>query len=199
MMAFTLAGDTLSFTTRQPSNVVQWTGAGVVKPAEWHRIAMRVKWSKDAAIGSVSVWFDGVQVVDNAIAKTLNDDNPHFTQIGLLRGDADFADAPVIYIDDAIEGDTLEDVRPDLVVDTPVMEPEPTDMGVSDVGTVSDAGDMEFNYDTSFTTADLAAEEDQGTWTPARLPAKDEGCSQIGGASFFAWALMIGLFFLRRR
>jgi hypothetical protein len=201
MMAFTLAGDTLSFTTRQPSNVVQWTGTGVVAPAEWHRIAMRVKWSKDEAIGSVSVWFDGEQVVDNASAKTLNDDNAHFTQIGLLRGDADFTDVPVIYIDDAVEGDSLDDVRPNLIVDTPVMEPEATDMGTDvapdDMGTSEDMSATA--DDAGSTLSDIGSETDQGT-SPNQIEARgDSGCSQTGGsAPLSALLLVFGLVFFRR-
>ncbi len=201
MMAFTLAGDTLSFTTRQPDNVVLWTGTGVVTSAEWHRIAMRVKWSKDAAVGSVSVWFDGEQVVDNASAKTLNDDNAHFTQIGLLRGDADFTDVPVIYLDDAVEGDTLEDVRPSLIIDTPVMEPEPTDMGADataeDMGTSEDMSAT--SDDAGGTLSDVGTGADQGT-SPNQIEASgDAGCSQTGAPSpFSVLVLIFGLLFVRR-
>jgi MYXO-CTERM domain-containing protein len=58
------------------------------------------------------VWFDGEQVVTAAAAKTLADGNPHFAQIGLLRGNVDYDGVPVIYIDDVVEGDAIEDVDP---------------------------------------------------------------------------------------
>jgi MYXO-CTERM domain-containing protein len=115
MMAFTVAGENLRFVTRQPSNQTHLDMDGIVTAQTWHRIAMRVLWSKDEAVGLVDVWFDGSQVVANAAAKTLNDDNPHFTQVGLLRGTDAFTDAPMILIDDAVEGDTLEDVRHDAL------------------------------------------------------------------------------------
>ncbi|WP_169791319.1 polysaccharide lyase [Sandaracinus amylolyticus] len=151
MMAFDLSGTTLTFTTRQPSNVEQWRGEGVITPGEWHRIAMHVRWSKDAAIGRVSVWLDGDRVVDGAVARTLNDDNPHFVQIGLLRGAISFSDVPVIVIDDVVEGNSLADVRP---ADLPGEEPDAgvmeRDAGVIDAGGVdagSDAGRSDASSD----------------------------------------------------
>lgn len=114
MMAFAAAGTELSFSTRKPSNKVQWK-ADVLKTMTWHRIAMRLLWSKDEAKGSVDVWFDGQQVVSSAKAQTLADDNPHFTQVGLLRGTDPFSDAPEIIIDSGVEGDTLADVQPDPI------------------------------------------------------------------------------------
>lgn len=111
MMAFEVKGEDITFSTRHPSNKVQWSGNGVVTPGMWHRLAMAVVWSQDAAKGKVDVWFDGQQVVTGAAAKTLFDANSTFVQIGLLRGAVEFADAPVIFVDDAVEGDSLEDVR----------------------------------------------------------------------------------------
>ena len=113
MMAFSVEGQNITFSTRQPMNVQQWQAEGVVTPGQWHRIAMGVTWSTNAEVGAVDVWFDGMQVVDQGLARTLADDNPHFVQVGLLRGQIEFEDVPVIIIDDAVEGDSLEDVRPD--------------------------------------------------------------------------------------
>jgi len=111
VMAFNVRGDDIVFATRRPSNVEQWQADDVVTPGVWHRIAMRVAWS--TAQGSVSVWFDGQQVVDEATAQTLADENGCFVQIGLLRDAIEFDDMPVIVLDDAVEGDSIEDVRPD--------------------------------------------------------------------------------------
>ncbi len=112
MMAFDVAAERITFSTRQPSNVVHWDEDGRVTPGVWHRIAMCILWSQDPEIGAVDVWFDGEQVVTEAGAKTLADDNACFTQVGLLRGAVEFDDSPVIVIDDAVEGDTIDDVRP---------------------------------------------------------------------------------------
>lgn len=155
VMAFQLRGSDLSFVTRRPSNQVHWTG--VVTPGEWHRIAMRIAWSTGAS-GSVDVWFDGEQVVIGAGAQTLADTNPHFTQIGLLRGAIEFSDVPIIYIDDAVEGGTLADVRPD---DLPGMAPP--DAGVDAGEPASDGG-----------ASDDAGAHDSGT-APADASAMDSG------------------------
>lgn len=115
MMAFAVEGERIRFVTRQPMNQTQWQDDTAATAQIWHRIAMHIVWSKDPLIGTVDVWFDGNQVVTAGAAKTLNDDNPHFTQVGLLRGMITFSDMPVIVIDDAVEGDTLADVRPDAL------------------------------------------------------------------------------------
>ena len=114
LMAFNLRGETIEFITQRPSYTVHWTGDDLVSPGVWHRIAMHIVWSQDQAIGRVDVWFDGTQVVDQAAAETLADNNEAFTQIGLLRGAIEFSDAPIIILDDAVEGDTLADVHPEL-------------------------------------------------------------------------------------
>ena len=127
-MAFEISGERMSFSTRQPNNVIHWDEDGVATAGVWHRLAMRILWSKDPAIGAVDVWLDGEQVVTAAPAKTLADDNPHFTQVGLLRGQVEFADVAVILIDDAMEGDSLEDVTPD---------PAPPDGTTTDASTTT--------------------------------------------------------------
>ncbi len=115
VMAFDVDGEHIAFATRKPQNAVHWEADGKVTAGVWHRIALHVRWSKDAAQGSVDVWFDGEQVVAAGPAATLADDNPHFTQVGLLRGAVEFQDAPILYVDDAVEGDTLDDVHPDAL------------------------------------------------------------------------------------
>jgi Polysaccharide lyase len=112
MMAFNTNGQSIRFITQQPSYTEHWGAEDVLTPGVWHRIAMCVLWSEDPGVGQVDVWYDGEQVVTAAAAKTLADGNPHFAQIGLLRGDVDYDGVPVIYIDDALEGDAIEDVDP---------------------------------------------------------------------------------------
>ncbi|XXX79471.1 polysaccharide lyase [Sorangium sp. So ce134] len=114
MMSFEVVGQNISFATRKPANKVHWEAAGKVTPGVWHRIALHIKWSTNQSQGSVDVWFDGEQVVTGGQAQTLADGNAHFTQLGLLRNPAEFTDSPIIILDDAVEGDTLEDVRPAL-------------------------------------------------------------------------------------
>lgn len=125
LMAFTVIGTDLRFSTNHPDWREHWRGTGVVTPGEWHRIAMHIVWSTDPATGIVDVWFDGEQVVLAAHAATLVDANPAFTQLGLLRGAVEFTDRPVIFVDDAVEGDSLESVRPEALSSRP-------DAGVTD-------------------------------------------------------------------
>lgn len=223
MMAFEVTGERITFSTRKPQNVVQWDQDGVVTAGEWHRIAMRITWSKDPAVGAVDVWFDGDQVVTNAAAQTLADDNPHFTQMGLLRGKVEFEDVPVIVIDDAVEGDSVEDVHPEL-------EPPPaestSDGGESSGGdTSSSSGGGEVTTDdtsggtgggssgaapttgevasTSTTdaggTASTGADTGSGASETGTAPQdeKDSGCGcATGGSGSLVW---FGLLALARR
>lgn len=115
MMAFEAVGTTLRFHTRRPQNVTQWEGEGALTAGEWHRVAMSVTWSTSADHGRVSLWFDGEPVVTDAGAQTLADNNPHFVQIGLLRGAFEFEDVPTIILDHALEGDSLRDVEFDAL------------------------------------------------------------------------------------
>lgn len=124
LLVWEIAGEQMTFATRYPQYQMQWQQDGVVTAQTWHRIAIRLLFSQDPAVGEVDVWFDGEQVVSGAQVGTLADENSAFTQLGLLRGAFEFEDVPVIYIDDAVEGDSLEDVHPDL-------EPAGTDSGSS--------------------------------------------------------------------
>lgn len=159
MMAFEISGERMSFSTRQPSNVIHWDQDGVATAGVWHRVAMRIAWSKDPALGAVDVWFDGEQVVTAGAAKTLADDNNHFTQVGLLRGQVEFQDVPTIYIDDAVEGDNLEDVHPDLdPPDETTTTGDPTSADTGDTGDT--ASSPTTTFDPPGTTG--AADESSG-------------------------------------
>jgi uncharacterized membrane protein YgcG len=116
VMAFNVIGTKVQFITQKPSYTVHWDADDRATPGVWHSIAMRILWSKSSADGRLDVWFDGEKVVDDLAAQTLADDNPHFTQLGLLRGPEDFADSPVIVLDAAAEGDSLADVAPEPAV-----------------------------------------------------------------------------------
>jgi hypothetical protein len=183
MMAFEVKGTDITFSTRKPTNKIAWDAKGFVTPATWHRIAMRILWSTDGATGKVDVWFDGAQVVTGATAQTRADDNPLFTQVGLLRGKVEFADAPVILLDDAVEGDTLADVRPELVRGTTA------DAGV-DGGATSPGG----GASTSPGPSTDGGSPSSGSKRVSNTAADEGGCnttSSSGGAG--AWLLGIGV------
>ena len=176
LMAFRLSGTELSFVTRRPTNQVHWTSATAATPGEWHRIALRILWSTDAGTGEVDVWFDGTQVVEGASAATLADSNRTFTQVGLLRGAIEFSDVPVIYIDDAVEGDSLADVRPD---DLPGALPP--DAGVDAGGATADGGTSSGADAGRATDAGGTPGLDAGTATRDVGPTTDGSREATGG------------------
>jgi MYXO-CTERM domain-containing protein len=192
LMAFAVIGEDLRFSTNRPDWHEHWTGEGVVTPRAWHRIAMHVLWSTDAATGTVDVWFDGEQVVTAGHAATLADANAAFVQFGLLRGAIEFTDVPVIYVDDAIEGRSLADVHHDTLPGE-----------VPDAGASVDAGgagtDAAAVIDAAAARDAGVARTDGGTST---APAASCAC-RAGNAPSTAghWALVVGvaLVFARRR
>lgn len=210
MMAFEISGERMSFSTRQPNNVIHWDEDGVATAGVWHRLAMRILWSKDPAIGTVDVWLDGEQVVTAAPAKTLNDDNPHFTQVGLLRGQVDFDDVAVILIDDAVEGDNLEDVTPDPVppggtttdasttttVDTSSSEPPIESTSGDSTGAPHPTGDHEPT--TGAEAPETTTTTTGTTTTPAPTQDDDKGCGCATGSPG-ALAALASLLRRRRR
>jgi len=107
-------GDTtvVKFGTGNLGETERWSAPLVL--GAWHRMAISNHWSQDENEGTVSVWYDGEQVVTAAsVAKY--DANELFFQMGLHRSDP----APpiqMIYLDAAIEADSLDDILAPLPV-----------------------------------------------------------------------------------
>jgi MYXO-CTERM domain-containing protein len=97
----------LYFRTNHPSGMTHFDGPVTIN--EWHQIAMQILWSQDAATGRVNVWLDGTKIVDDVAARTKPDANAVFIQMGYHRN-ASATPVETIYLDNAIEGTTLEDV-----------------------------------------------------------------------------------------
>jgi hypothetical protein len=101
-------GDTtvIKFGTGNLGETERWSEPLVL--GQWHRMALANHWSQDENEGTVSVWYDGELVVDEAsVAKY--DANELFFQMGLHRSDP----APpiqMIYLDAALEADSLDDI-----------------------------------------------------------------------------------------
>lgn len=108
LMSLTVTAQDIRFETRHPQKQL-WSAKGVVTPGVWHDVVIHIKWSLQATMGRIDLWFDGEPVVTGGMAQTLVDMNPAFTQIGILR---DKADAPteIMFLDRALEGDSLADV-----------------------------------------------------------------------------------------
>ena len=100
-------GTRLGFRTNLPTPREHWSGA--LSVGQWHQIVMHVVWSRSLEQGRVSLWFDGHQVVQGAPAQTKPNGAGLFVQAGLHR-DASQPFNESIYLDDAIEATSLEEV-----------------------------------------------------------------------------------------
>lgn len=211
MMAFNTNGQSIRFITQQPQYTEHWSADGVLTPGEWHRIAMCVLWSEDPGTGLVHVWFDGEQVVTAAEAKTLADGNPHFAQIGLLRGNIDYDGVPVVLIDDVLEGDTIEDVDPPDVpggsdtgsdtTDGPGLDtgdtgvPDPSTSGAGPTSGVEDSG----GPPTTGVGSDTSASGSSGPDAADGGDGSGCGCRSRPSSALAWWLLPLGLVVRRGR
>jgi len=121
VMSLHARGTNLSFSTSQPA-IEHWRGEGRLTPGRWHRVVYHVVWSDQADSGKVSLWFDAEKVVDNAAARTYLD-QPAFIQIGILRDTID--DQETLYLDEAFEGSSFDDVALTKGVPPPRAAPPP--------------------------------------------------------------------------
>jgi MYXO-CTERM domain-containing protein len=127
------------------------------------------------------------------MAKTLADDNPHFTQVGLLRGTDPFTDEPEIVIDNALEGDSLEDVQG---------VPTASDGGAGAAGTAGTTsgggGSSSGGSGGSATGGSGGATSDAGVGGSKAKPSESEddgscGCAVPGARSIPASAWLLAL------
>jgi Polysaccharide lyase len=107
IMSFAIKGTDVSLDIRPPNSRRLWSGRGKFTTGVWHDFVIHIKWSKDAAVGFIELWFDGQKVLNQTPAQTLWDANGPFFQIGFLNGTA----GEVVYVDEAREGTTLADVQ----------------------------------------------------------------------------------------
>jgi hypothetical protein len=104
---------TIRFVTRLPEDKVWWIGADRLTRRRWHRVVMRVRWSRDPARGLVELRYDGEKVVGDAAVRTIWD-NPSFLQLGLLRDVRGGKER--LFLDEVVSGTTFDDVaRPRIV------------------------------------------------------------------------------------
>jgi hypothetical protein len=100
----------------------RWTAP--IGIGQWHQLAMQILWSTNAATGRISVWLDGRPVISNLAARTKPNAAALFIQVGYHRN-ATQPDVETIFIDNAIEGTTLNDV---------LAPPAPVDGGAGETG-----------------------------------------------------------------
>lgn len=106
IMAFVIKGADVSLDTRFPNSQRRWTGKGKFTPGVWHDFVFHVKWSQDAAVGLIELWFDGQKAFEPIHLPTLADQNDAFFQVGFLSGQA----GEVLYVDEARVATALLDV-----------------------------------------------------------------------------------------
>ncbi len=129
-----------------------WTAQ--VSADAWHRFAMKVKFSEDPAVGSITFYYDNVMVVNDAkysnIRRPKDGGTPVQNQMvfGFLLNQSKISDdvnaKAVAFYDEIRAGGTLDDVTPVVpVVDAGVPDagtPPKPDAGVPDSGAGGGAG-----------------------------------------------------------
>ncbi len=203
VMSFHVTGEEVSLATRLPTSKTIWTGS-FMKGA-WHHFVLHVKWSPDATVGFVELWYEGTKVVDKTLVATQHRDGggvalDNFLHQGIFRGADTIVPTEVMFLDGTIAGTTLADVS-DPVVDAGIdaaadaKADAQSDAVAIDSVTTTDAPAAETAtpdvgiYDAS----DDAATPDAGT------TEEDGGCTTGRSSRGHAWLLLAFALFARRR
>lgn len=107
MLRFNIRGSALSFQQSSAAGAF-WTIADGASPGRWHRIALHIHWSVDAAKGFAHTWVDGSDMGVHRLRTLPAEDALMFTQIGVLRTQEPATET--ILIDAAVETDNLAEL-----------------------------------------------------------------------------------------
>ena len=127
-------GSTLALYVNRDGDGSPSNHPGVLEAGTWHRLVYQVKWSSNKDVGFVSLWLDGVKLVDEMHGTTHYGD-PALIQFGLLKNPPEPPEPVVIYIDEVMEGDSYAEVSlgipeggemPPPAGDPPEPTPEPS-------------------------------------------------------------------------
>jgi len=150
----------------------------------WHDFILHVRFSDDAKVGFVELWYDGQHVLNKTYAATRAND---YLKLGLYRA-ASIDQTAVLYQDAMVKGETLEDVMPPSAPPPqdpgPIAGPptnQPPSSPPSSPGTSTGTG----------TAPQLAPSGSSG--------ANAGGCSASTGAPALALAMLAGSALLSRR
>ncbi|HEY8209271.1 MAG TPA: polysaccharide lyase [Myxococcaceae bacterium] len=102
---FYVYGEEIRFTVSSAQTQVWRTP---LKRGVWHDFVLHVRFSDDAKVGFVELWYDGQHVLDKTYAATRANG---YLKLGLYRSTSITQDG-VLYQDAMVRGDTLEDVMP---------------------------------------------------------------------------------------
>lgn len=171
---------TLGFRTNHPQGKEQWKAE--VSIGAWHHLAAKIRWSEDAALGRVSLWFDGTEVLTEVGAKTKPDANKLFFQLGYHRN-ATATPVETIYIDRVLETTTLPELLPSAAGNTGGAAQTAGAGGAASGGTTFKSGGV--------TSASGGAVNGQGGAHSGGANAASGG-AKMGGAAFGAGGVQTG-------
>lgn len=122
--------DTIFFVVNGSDNL--WTMAPLTLGV-WHDFILHIKWSANASVGFVELWYDGQLVLPKTYIRTLfNSEDTNYLKMGLYRDEATQPTA-VLYHDAMVQATTFDDVRPD--------QPQPDGGGADGAAEDADGGD----------------------------------------------------------
>jgi hypothetical protein len=153
---------------------------------DWHDFVLHIKWSANASVGFVELWYDGKLVLPKRMARTLySSSDVNYLKLGLYRDEAT-APTAVLYHDALVQASTYEEAAPPPRASEPVADNGTPAPGTG--GQPTPAPDSSAPAPGSQTPPPLVS---SGT----TLPGETVGCSQ-GGSSASTWALIGALLLL---
>jgi hypothetical protein len=166
-----------------PNETVLWTHP--LERGAWHDFVLHVKWSSDASVGFVELWYDGKQELRKTNGATMYPGQDNIMKQGLYRNDT-IAQVGVLYHDGMTVATTLEDVMP-----PPPALATGDATGGSSTAPAGSASPASPPADTATGTGGVGATAD------SQPPAGSGGCSVasasgargLGGAGSLAFAL----------
>ncbi|UXI67805.1 polysaccharide lyase [Tahibacter amnicola] len=80
-----------------------------VTAGQWHRFVLHIKWSANASVGFVELWYDGVKVVPKRFIRTLyNAADTNYLKMGLYR-DESIAQEQMLFHTGLVQATTYEE------------------------------------------------------------------------------------------
>lgn len=167
-------GETMSL--RVSASTVVWSAK--LQRGAWHDFLLHVKWSSDAKVGFVELWYDGQPAGAKTAAATLYPGQGTYLKMGLYRNDT-IMPTGVLYHDGLLVGTTRADVEPLAAGDGGAAGP--VDLALPATGEPSDGGGPGVTGDPA----------------PGTGLTVSHGCAAVPGevpsaAPLWAWLLLAG-------
>jgi hypothetical protein len=190
-------GETM--TLRVMASTVLWTAP--LSRGKWHDFIVHVKWSSDAKVGFVELWYDGVNVLPKKMTATMYAGQDNYLKMGLYRNST-IKPTGVIFHDGMTMATSLDDVLGPKM-DGGVMETG-SDAVVEETATDSapPAEDTSVATDSASATDTATPESDTGAPPAATATNDDGGCScstPHRTPASYGWLAALVILALRRR